>query len=246
MAAQVYYSWAALGRPLEPATPIRELVGQLKAAYPQHADRFSWFANEEHYTAVPPQDHTPYSFDGWPLPDPQWVVFATDIMVDAVGGTTEAQRIFDHLMASAKNGKAPWIKYLIWKATIYDVRHGWAAQANSGHFDHIHVSARTDFRFAHLGSWSVVPEENDMTPQQATQLADVWRFLGALGEGKDSVAYADGDGRTPLAPLYERIAELSATKTVAALPPGQGGGPTEDQIREIVRQELDKTRLAGA
>jgi hypothetical protein len=204
------------------------------------ATKFSWFANQEHYQANPPQDHTPYSSDAWPQPDPEWVVFATDIMVDAVHGKDEAQRIFDHLLASAKNGSAPWIKYLIWEATIYDVRHNWAPQPNSGHFDHIHVSARTDHQFTHLGDWSVMPQEDEMTPDQAAQLQDNTAILTALASGADTARVHDKDGVLDLRPFYTRI----AAEVVHKLPADSGGGVNAEQVTTIVRQQLDKTRLA--
>jgi hypothetical protein len=111
-------------------------------------------------------------------------VFATDIMVAAVGGEAVAQQMFDHLLASAKDGRAPWIKYLIWQAGIYDVRHGWTRQNNSGHYDHIHVSARTDHQYTHLGSWSPVPGAT----QEVTMR---YRFSSKIG-GDNRVYITDG------------------------------------------------------
>ncbi len=152
-----FASWDAAGRPLTPAQPIEEFVAGLKAAFPSHANEFGWLSNDTHYEELPPQDHTPYSSDGWPLPDPEWVVFATDVMNTAVGGAEENQKLFAYWLGEAKGGRAPWIKYLIWRATIYDVRFRFEPQENSGHFDHIHVSARTDYEHHSLGDWPVVP-----------------------------------------------------------------------------------------
>lgn len=153
-----YDTWVAAGRPITPAQPIRELVDQLRAAYPAGAGQFGWYADEAHYTADPPLDHTPYSVDGWPLADPHWYVCATDIMVTAVGGLDAAQAIFDRLLASARDGSAPWLKYLIWQGKNYDVRNGWASADADNHYDHIHVSTRTDYLAASLGGWSLIPE----------------------------------------------------------------------------------------
>lgn len=162
MAVAAYYTWARLGRPLEPAVPIREMVERLRVRFPDAAaaNLFSWFANEAHYTAVPAQDHTPFSQTGWPDPSPQWVVFATDIM-HRVDLGVDCWQLFAYYLAEAKAGRMPWLKYMIWQAKIYDVRNGWRAQNNSGHFDHIHLSARTDHRFTHLGSWPVAPLDED-------------------------------------------------------------------------------------
>lgn len=161
MPAAAYYSWDKLGRPLDPARPIREVVERLNKAYPRAAAAhlFSWYANEAHYQAVPPQDHTPFSQTGWPLPSPQWWVFATDVMHRPDLGV-DCNLLFPYWLAEAKAGRMPWLKYLIWRAQLYDVRNRWAPQANSGHFDHIHLSARTDHQYTSLGSWSITPEDD--------------------------------------------------------------------------------------
>lgn len=183
MAAKEYSSWNALGRPHTPAQPVRDIVTKLKAAFPQ-GKYFNWEANEAHYTANPPQDHTPFSYDGWPLPSPHWVVFATDIMASDVGGTAGAQRLFDYYLREARAGRLAWLKYLIWQAKIYDVRHGWVPQPSSGHFDHIHISVRTDAEHLSLGNWSVTPVEESMfTPEQE---AFILRKLGYIADFQDT------------------------------------------------------------
>jgi hypothetical protein len=151
------------GGNVTPAQPIEDFVAKMKAAYPSGANQFGWYSNDAHYRADPPLDHTPYSADAWPNPNPRWWVFATDVMVTAVGGVDEAQNLFDYWLAEAKAGRAPWMKYMIWKATNYDVRNGWNDAPDDDHFDHIHISARTDYQHHSLGSWSVVPEEDDVS-----------------------------------------------------------------------------------
>lgn len=181
MAAREYSQWNALGRPHTPAQPIRDLVTKLRAAFPQ-GRYFNWEANEAHYTADPPEDHTPFSYTGWPLPSPHWVVFATDIMTSDVGGAAGGQKLFDYYISQARAGKMPWLKYLIWQAKLYDVRNGWKSQPNSGHFDHIHFSARTDYQNYSLGDWSVVPvapkppEDTEMDATEKVNFAAlIWR-----------------------------------------------------------------------
>lgn len=220
MAVAVYYSWDRLGRPLEPATPIREIVERLKVAYPRAASLFSWYANEAHYQAEPPQDHTPYSYDGWPVPDPQWIVCATDVMHRPDLGV-DCGELFAYWIREARASRMPWLKYLIWQARIYDVRHGWQEQRASGHFDHIHLSTRTDHIDTHLGSWSLTPEEIDMTPAQAAQLSACQTILDGLARGLDDVwitssPYPDKDGKLSLAPFWSRV----ASEVVKKLPAG--------------------------
>lgn len=114
MAVALYYAWDRLGRPLEPANPIREIVQRLRVAYPRAAaaNLFSWYANEAHYQAEPPQDHTPYSATGWPLVSPQWVVFATDVMHRTDLGVN-CFELFNYWITEARAGRMPWLKYLI-------------------------------------------------------------------------------------------------------------------------------------
>lgn len=156
MAVAAYYSWVKLGKPLVPATPIRELVEKLRVAFPRAAavNLFSWYANDAHYQNDYPQDHTPFSVTGWPAESPQWWVFATDIMHRPDLGV-DCDKLFPYWLAEAKAGRMPWLKYMIYKRTVYDVRYGWRPQPSSGHDKHIHLSARTDHQRTHLGDWSV-------------------------------------------------------------------------------------------
>ena len=156
MPSSSYYAWISAGKPVDPCTPVREYVERLKATFPQDAIWFSWYANAAHYEATPPQDHTPFSATGWPLPSPHWVVFATDVMHHPTKGV-DCNVLFPYWLSEAKAGRTPWVKYIIWQAKLYDVRRNWAPVANSGHYDHVHLSMRTDHQFTHLGAWSVVP-----------------------------------------------------------------------------------------
>lgn len=158
MATSQYYAWDRSGRPLNPARPIREFVDKLKVAFPAAAAeaQFSWYADESHYQADYPEDHTPYSYTGWPVASPYPYVFATDIMHRPDLGV-DCDVLFAYWLSEAKAGRMPWLKYLIYKRKLYHVRLQWAAVANSGHDTHIHVSGRTDHLNTSLGAWSVVP-----------------------------------------------------------------------------------------
>jgi hypothetical protein len=140
-------------------------VGKMRAAFPRAS--FSWYADEAHYQAEPPEDHTPFSYTGWPLPNPYPVVFATDVMHRPDLGV-DCNVLFAYWLAEAKAGRMPWLKYLIWQRKLYSVRSNWVPQANSGHDDHVHLSARTDHKDTSLGAWSPAPgtatseEDDDM------------------------------------------------------------------------------------
>lgn len=226
MAAAAFYAWDRLGRPAEPARPIREFVERMRLAYPGNV--FSWYANEEHYQAEPPQDHTPFSATGWPLPSPRWVVFATDVMHKPNQGV-DCGVLFTYWLAEAKAGRMPWLKYLIWQAKVYDVRNDWKPQANTGHYDHIHLSARTDYQFASLDSWSVTPEEDDLDTKQNARLINTANIVAALAQGKLKATGLLSDAGQPIADMdlsayYTRIADVVIAK-LPANPPNGGGEP---------------------
>jgi hypothetical protein len=225
MASQGYYDWVAAGRPLEPCQPVRDLVARLKVAYPAQANEFSWYADETHYTAEPPQDHTPYSATGWPWPSPRWVVFATDVMHRPLIGA-DCNVLFPYWLAEAKAGRMPWLKYMIWQAKRYDVRNNWVPVAAVGHFDHIHLSVRTDHQDTRLGAWSVVPPEDDMTPEQAGQLAEL-HLLATKGQRTGAVNNTKpndnqtADGGVPIAWWPKQFFEVD--NAIAAIDCGEGG-----------------------
>lgn len=236
----LYSRWDAAGRPITPAQPVEDLVGKLKAAYPAGARQFSWYANDAHYQAVPPQDHTPYSADAWPIsPCPQWYVFATDVMVAAVGGVAEADKLFRYWLAEAKSGRAPWIKYLIWQGHIYDVRHGWAQQSADGHFDHIHVSVRTDHQHTSLGGWSVTPGGDMATSEQLD--AVVWSVgrgaptqPGAAKPGMEAMTFWAGHVTERLARIEQQLDLLLARE-----PGGDGLVPHTHAVGETGPAQAD-------
>ena len=175
MPSNSYYEWVAAGKPLTPALPVREIVDKLKVAFPKGAQKnlFSWYANDTHYQAIPPQDHTPFSATGWPGTSPRWYVFATDIM-HRVDLGVDCNVLFTYWLAEAKAGRTPWIKYIIWQAKLYDVRNNWAPSANSGHFDHIHLSTRTDWVNRSTGSWSITPGGDNPMLIQVKETLAVW------------------------------------------------------------------------
>lgn len=219
-----FFTWDRAGRPLTPARPIRDVVERLKVAYPRSGP-FSWFADEAHYQAAVPQDHTPFSVTGWPLVSPYPVVFATDVMHRPMEGV-DCFRLFDYWIVEARAGRMPWLKYLIWQGKIYDVRHGWVAQPSSDHFDHIHISARTDFETMSLGSWILTPggpmpdDGVDYDKYDRDRVTDTWGKVTAL---------------------TKQIADLTTLVKAIAVPTP---APVDlEGVRLIVKEEINKTKL---
>lgn len=153
MATPEYAAWVEDGKPLVPSQTIREMVERLRVTFPRAS--FSWYSDDSHYQASYPQDHTPYSYDAWPIaPCPYPRVCATDVMHRPDLGV-DCDELFPYWLSEARAGHTPWRKYMIYKATIYDVRFGWEAQASSGHWGHIHLSDRTDWVDRSIGAWTV-------------------------------------------------------------------------------------------
>lgn len=240
MPVAAYYRWERDGRPISPSQTIREMVSKMKLAYPEAADTFSWYADNAHYQAEFPQDHTPYSATGWPTESPYPYVFATDIMHRPDLGVN-CFELFPYWLAQAKAGQTPWRKYIIWQARIYDVRNAWRSQPSSGHMTHIHLSDRTDWVNRSIGDWDPTGEDI-VTPEQ---------FLTIMNDPKVAALWKARTVQYPiyatesLLTMYKRWDEI--LKKQDGAPPGTGGGGiSEDRVREIFREELDKTKLGPA
>jgi hypothetical protein len=238
MATAVYYQWDALGRPLTPARAVYELVMQCRTAWPL-VKNFSWFADETHYQAAYPQDHTPYSMTGWPAVSPRWYVFATDLVHQPEKGF-DVFALWPSVLADARAGRIPHLKYLIHKAKLYDVRYGWREQASAGHDHHIHFSFDTNGKDQGLGTWKIkegigVACLDELNPTYQTL---IWRkdsdmtFSPVVRSGPTK-----GEANGTVVALQEILKILRA---------GAGpGGLTADQVRAIVRDELNKTKLSS-
>lgn len=160
MASNAYVVWDRAGRPVTPCQPVKEIVAHLKATYPQAAGKFGWYADEAHYQAVPPLDHTPYSTDEWPVAVTDYVVFATDVTHRPDLGV-DCRILAPYWLDEARAGRFKALKYLIWQGTNYDVRNGWRPARADGHFDHAHLSIRTDHRYTSLAGWPITPQKGD-------------------------------------------------------------------------------------
>lgn len=242
MAVAAYYTWDRLGRPLEPAIPILDFVKAMRAAFPRaaEANQFSWHADEAHYQADYPQDHTPFSVTGWPLASPQWWVFATDIMHRPDLGV-DCDELFVYWLSEARSGRVPWLKYMIYKRKIYDVRNDWRSQDAVGHDTHIHLSARTDHQYTHLGNWSAVPEGEDMTPDQSRHFHFLIYRVKGLQDMTDPIVIP----RSLALGINEPTSEPNRlAQAIRALESGEPGtGLSAEEIKAIVRDQLNVTHL---
>jgi len=263
MAAAMLRVWESQGRPWRLATPLLDMVAKLKAAYPQLV--YGTLGDDAHLNAVPPEDHTPFSATGYPNTSPYPVVHALDVMHHPESGV-DAGKLFAYWLAEAKAGRMPWLKYLIWQARIYDVRNGWRAQASSGHFDHVHLSARTDAENTHLGDWSPVPpmEGGHDVPVFVSCQENGGQYMYGCGQPKwflsiparDNAMFAFGvpAGKVTVVDTLDHVRDsfgpipgvdlpADAHGNVLAPPAGGGSGPTAPEIATAVVDEMHN-RLA--
>lgn len=192
MATQAFKDWVADGRPFRLARPVAQYSIALTAAGWGPGD-LGTIGNEEHAQAETPEDHMPYSFTGWPLPNEYPYVHAIDVMHHPDRGL-DVGPLVAYWVAEARAGRTPWMKYINWSGLQWDVRRGWAGRTISGHFDHAHVSFRTDWTHQSIGGWTVVKKGTPMTSTPVGR--DVWGqsiespAIGKTMDAADWIKYA--------------------------------------------------------
>lgn len=152
MATSAYYRWVAEGRPFRLAVPVAMYRDAFYAAgWPNGS--IGTIGDEAHLQSNSPQDHTPFSVTGWPLAHPYPRITALDVS-HGVSRETILDAIVAHWVLEARAKKTPWVKYIIYKGQSWGVRDGWAVRSATGHYDHAHVSMRTDYVDASIGAWN--------------------------------------------------------------------------------------------
>lgn len=152
MATQAYHDWVRDGRPFQLALPVRQYRDRLVAAG-WALTTIGTIGDEAHLQAPRPEDHTPFSVTGWPNHSPYPIVHAIDVSgPGAAGMSTPA--VAAGWIEAARLGRTPWVKYIVWQAKRYDVRNDWRPVESSGHYDHVHVSFRTDYTHSSIGEWN--------------------------------------------------------------------------------------------
>lgn len=130
MATRAYRDWVAAGRPYRLATPLAELLRLAAAAGVAVDDELG---TEEQLRADPPLDRTPYSAAARPAPLAEYVVTAVRL---ADGPHT------DRILAAARAGHLPWLRYLTARGHNHSDRHGFAPRPHR--CDELEIAVRTD------------------------------------------------------------------------------------------------------
>lgn len=160
MTTQAYVNWVADGRPFKLATPITEYRDAFKAAgWP--ITSLGTLGDTAHLQADHPQDHCPFSATGWPMANEYPYVCAFDAG-HFPGTAHDMAPVVAHWLTDARAGKTPWVKYIVWQGHIYDSRAGWSPQPASDHYDHAHMSIRTDWTHRSIGTYSPVGKDDTM------------------------------------------------------------------------------------
>lgn len=133
MSTQAYKDWVARGRPWKKARPVADVE---KWARANGVPVLGTIGNNAHLTSNRPQDHTPFSTTEWPDPISGDWVCAIDL--EDVAGLEDA------LLAGARAGNMPWLKYMNVHGRNYHCRDGFKDSTPSADKEHIHLSIRSD------------------------------------------------------------------------------------------------------
>ncbi len=181
MSTAAFRDWVKAGRPWRLCQPVAEYRAQLIAG-PWDASTIGTIGDEAHLTAEVPQDHCPFSVTGWPGNHPYPLILAIDVMDNPSAGR-DVNALVAYWIGEARLGHTPWVKYVIWRGQRWDVRNNWSAVSASGHFDHAHVSFRTDYALSSVGSWQVLGRGNPVSTTETGR--NVWNeTIGSPALGK--------------------------------------------------------------
>lgn len=144
--------WRRDGSPWHLAQPLVDLTSVLR----RYGYVVGTLGDIHHLGDPTPEDHTPFSGSGWPLPNPYPWVHAVDVMPPPAGkglptlARLGAQLYKDRLADVPGIG---WLKYMNWtpagSGCVHDQWKPSHVRLPSGDVGHIHLSARTDWTHRH-------------------------------------------------------------------------------------------------
>lgn len=142
-------AWENAGRPERIARPVAELATRLR----RYGYTVYIIGNEKHLNAQPPEDHTPYSETGWPIPSPYGWIFALDVMPPGRGQALPDLSELGEQLAGDRHDNDPgarWLKYMNWEPAgsagqcVHDSWQPTWRRRPSTDRGHLHLSARSD------------------------------------------------------------------------------------------------------
>lgn len=142
--------WVRSGRPYSQSKPTAAMQQTGRG----HGYTVYGYPDKSHLVASRPEDHTPFSATGWPIPAPRWIGDALDIMPlsDSPADLAELARLARQIIADKDAGVpgTEWIKYLNWTDEDGNCWHvswesGRKVVTRSTDKGHIHISGRSDW-----------------------------------------------------------------------------------------------------
>jgi len=232
MATTAYHEWVAAGRQFRLATPIAEM----KALARKYEIGFLGDIgsdNVDHLQASFPEDHCPFSQTAWPVPLPGYVVCALDL--------THEKGMAEALLQDAKDGRAPWVKYLNFGLQQYHIKREWEPVPNPD--DHLHISIRSDWIDRSIGDYDPFVED-DMAGEGPA-------ILAMILDGKSPTGVDTFGGGVPRVRLYRefhdlrtRLAGLQGAINHLAKAVAANSSTTADELKAAVLAAIDE-RLPG-
>lgn len=180
MSSPDYDAWLSAGKPYELCQPGQDLLAVLKRAGYDCGS----YPDDRHLMKDRPEDHTPFSYTGWPVVSRRWVGHAIDVM--PTRGLPHLANLARRLIAD-KNAKVKGtgpIKYINWTSIDGVCRHeSWQPDhrtTSSTDAGHLHISFRSDMDFSqeiYLAGYN--PTEVSM-PDSVGEVAEHYRTMAWL------------------------------------------------------------------
>jgi hypothetical protein len=183
MATAAYTYWVTDGEPYRDAQPVADLATTLR----WHGYTVYTRGDTSHMTASTPEDHTPFSYTGWPIDSAYGVGHALDVMPPPVGkGLPSIAQLGAQIVRDRTNliGGTEPIKYMNWTdASGNVVQDSWTGahrQNSSSDAGHIHISVRSDMDESPIAG-NYDPVRRWLNAQEDTMdLADSLKPFGGL------------------------------------------------------------------
>jgi hypothetical protein len=230
-------AWVSDGRPFKQCVPALDLRATLgRHGYTGPA---TGYPDARHLTAVPPEDHCPFSHTPWPGQQPYPYCMAIDIMPSAAFDWIE---LGTRLVAD-KNAGVPGtqaIKYINWTdSSGHCWNDGWTPNHTHGSSTdggHVHVSFRTDYVTSHvMANYDPLEDRFMATINQADWDALIWRQHALINNLPVVVA---GPTKGEVNQVHDQLAAI-----LTASQSGGSGGVSPAQVKEIVDATIGGSKI---
>lgn len=259
VASQGFYDWINAGKPYTLIRPAVAIVAILRG----HGLTVYHYPNDAHLKADVPEDHTPFSVTGWPVPpgataataNKRWKARGVDVMPRS-GSAAHIKENADiaRQLIKDRNAGHPgvmWIKYLNWTDEGGVCRQErWTPDhvtRSSGDRDHIHISGRSDADDdTRADTYDPIARMNgadDMDSNQAQQLTNLHEWVLNFLQGKvtGTWPHSGAGGALPKMVPNEKLDRIgTATASLVA------GGVTQEMVTEGLKAALKDPGVLAA